>query len=200
MLGWNAGTEQEIFSLEELVEQFSIGRVHKAGAKFDYEKAKWFNHEWIKHFPLEKLIDKVRALYLEKNIDCPEDKLTSIVALMKDRAVLLEDFISQASYFFRAPANFDMDSVRPKWNEEKRAFFEELSAGLPKLEVWDEPNLELFFKERAAAHSIKPGELQMIFRIILVGNKTGPAVFAIAGILGAVETSARIDLFLSQLS
>jgi glutamyl-tRNA synthetase len=104
MLGWNDGTGQEIFTLEELVSKFSMERVHKGGAKFDYEKAKWFNHEWIKTSETSTYKEQVKKLFEEKNIVIEDDqKFEKVLSLVKERCTLLPDFVTQASFFFQSP-------------------------------------------------------------------------------------------------
>jgi glutamyl-tRNA synthetase len=104
VLGWNDGTEQEIYSMEELIEHFSMNRVHVAGAKFDYEKAKWFNHEWIKRLPVKNYSTEVKALLENTGIVIEDDKkFEQILELIKDRCILLNDFVEQASFFFKTP-------------------------------------------------------------------------------------------------
>jgi glutamyl-tRNA synthetase len=200
MLGWNPGSEQEIFSLDQLVETFSIERVHKAGAKFDFEKAKWFNHEWIKRLPIEELSRRVEEIYTSSGIDTAGVNVQQVIALIRDRCTLLTDFISQSSYFFSAPVSFDLEAVLSKWNDERRLFFQELSDKISSLDEVSDASIEALFKQLSSAHGIKPGELQMVFRIILVGSKTGPAVYSIASLLGASETATRINNFLHYIS
>lgn len=200
VLGWNDGSEQEIFSLEEMIEKFSIGRVHKTGAKFDFEKAKWFNHEWIKRYDNDKLSVAVSEVFAMNDSNVDPAKLKQVVALTKDRCTLLTDFLVQGGFFFKAPGEFDLNSVKPKWDEAKAAFFKLLSETLETGDEINESNFEAQFKELAAAQNIKIGELQMIFRIILVGSKIGPPVFSIAAILGKHETKQRIITFLAHIA
>ena len=121
MLGWNDGTEQEIFTKEELIEKFSIERVHSGGAKFDYEKAKWFNHEWIKKSTVDSLQSTVKSLLIEKGItDIDDTVLRKVIGLVKDRCTLLTDFYDQSYFFFKSPEKWDVDAVKPKWNEDKK--------------------------------------------------------------------------------
>ncbi|RYD73542.1 MAG: glutamate--tRNA ligase, partial [Sphingobacteriales bacterium] len=116
VLGWNDGTEQELFSLEELIEKFSIDRVHKAGAKFDYEKAKWFNQEWIKKGNVSGFSFLVKETFAAKGIAVNDDAyFNKVLELVKDRCTLLPDFYEQAGYFFKAPEQLDTDAVKPKW-------------------------------------------------------------------------------------
>jgi len=236
MLGWNDGTGQELFTLEELISRFSMERVHKGGAKFDFEKAKWFNHEWIKKQPVTAYSQQVLALFTAKGITIPPadlvpidtdpgfpsamvtssvidptgvpglDILTAdyslsapalnrfekVLDLVKERCTLLPDFIQQASFFFKAPETIDTDAIKPKWNDAKQQFFVELIRQLELAQDWDAHSLETNFKEMAAAASIKPGELLLPLRIMLVGGKFGPHVFDIAVLLGRDETQQRI--------
>ena len=194
LLGWNDGTEQEIFSKQELIEKFSIERVHSAGAKFDYEKAKWFNHEWIKRFEIRGLKFEVKSLLEEKGIAVSDDTLLEkVIALVKDRCTLLPDFYDQASFFFKSPVEYDINAVKPKWSDDKKYFFIAYSEKIAALADWNFILLETTFKELAVEKNIKPGELQLPFRIMLVGGKFGPPVFNIAEILGKEETLSRIQ-------
>lgn len=193
LLGWNDGTEQEIFTKEELIEKFSMERVHSAGAKFDYEKAKWFNHEWIKKSPVNRLQPTVKLLLTQNNITVSDDTLlTKVIEAVKDRCILLPDFIQQSSFFFQTPETLDVEAVKPNWNEDKKNFFLAYIEKLQAAAEWNALALENSFKELATEKNIKPGELQLPFRIMLVGGKFGPPVFTIAELLGKEETIKRI--------
>jgi glutamyl-tRNA synthetase len=193
LLGWNDGTEQEIFTKEELIEKFSMERVHSGGAKFDYEKAKWFNHEWIKKSEVGSLELEVRNLLNNKRITgIDEAMLKKIIVLIKDRCTLLTDFYEQSYFFFNAPDKWDVDAVKPKWNAEKKNFFNVLISKYADVQMWEAVQLENIFKEIATELKIKPGELQLPFRIMLVGGKFGPPVFNIAEIMDKEETISRI--------
>ncbi|MFT3703844.1 MAG: glutamate--tRNA ligase [Agriterribacter sp.] len=198
LLGWNDGTAQELFTKDELIEKFSIERVHSGGAKFDYEKAKWFNHEWIKKLPVDDLTKQVKEVFIKKEISVTNDHFfAQVVELIKERCHLLTDFVEQGSFFFAPPANYDVDAVKPKWNEAKALFFAEVIRNFELSTVWSAEELEHNFKEMAAANTIKPGEVLLPFRIMLVGGKFGPHVFDIAQLLGKQETIHRIKYFLS---
>ena len=193
LLGWNDGTEQEIFTKEELIEKFSIERVHSGGAKFDYEKAKWFNHEWIKKSTVNSLRSTVKTHLIEKGITEIDDRvLEKVIALVKDRCTLLTDFYYQSQFFFKAPGKWDVDAVKPKWNEEKKDFFEAFADKLSGAVNWELADLENAFKNLSIEKNIKPGDLQLPLRIMLVGGKFGPPVFNIAEVLGKEETISRI--------
>jgi glutamyl-tRNA synthetase len=199
VLGWNDGTEQEIFTIKELIQRFSLEKVHKGGAKFDFEKAKWFNHEWIKKLPVSHWYPTVKKDFEEKGITISDDKkLLSVLELVKDRCTLLTDFYQHASFFFKAPLTLDVASVKPKWNEDKAVFFDILAEKFTVLEEWNTANIEALFRQTAVEKNVKMGELQLPFRIMLVGEKFGPAVFDIAALIGKQETIKRIEFGLTQ--
>ncbi len=194
MLGWNAGTEQEIFSIEEMADAFSIDRVHKGGAKFDFEKAKWFNQEWIKKLPVTLYTERVKNIFAEKDIIIKDENyFNSVLELVKERCTLLTDFFAQANYFFVAPTVLDIDAVKPKWTMEKEAFFVSFVQKIKDATEYTAANMEIIFKELATEKNIKPGELQLPMRIMLVGQKFGPGVFDIATTIGKTETISRIE-------
>jgi glutamyl-tRNA synthetase len=200
LLGWNDGTEQEIFSKEELIEKFSVERVHSGGARFDYDKAKWFNHEWIRKLEVQGLRLEVGRLLEEKGITGVEEPLLDrVIGLVKDRCTLLTDFYEQAHFFFKAPETVDTSSIQPKWNESKKQFFGSFIEELNAIPDWQSAFIEDGFKKLAAIANIKPGELLLPLRIMLVGGKFGPGVFDIADILGREETIRRIRYATSLL-
>jgi glutamyl-tRNA synthetase len=200
LLGWNAGTEQELFTKEELITLFSIDRVHSGGAKFDYEKAKWFNQEWIKKLPVETYASIVKNDFAAKGITITDETgFIKILQLVKDRCSLLSDFYPQASFFFKTPEQPDTAAIQPKWNADKTAFFTAWTEQLTTAATWDITALEESFKALAAEKAIKPGELQLPLRIMLVGGKFGPPVFEIAAVIGKDETVKRIHHALQLL-
>ncbi len=201
VLGWNDGTEQELFTLDELIEKFSIDRIHKAGARFNYEKALWFNHEWIKKSSVERMLPEFSRVMADRGLPMNDPDIAfKLTALLKDRCHLVNDFYAQARFFFQAPATWDFDSVKPKWNDGKAAFFKEYITLLNGAPHWDAVNLETGFKTFAAEKKIKAGELQLPLRIMLVGEKTGPPVFDIAAFLGKTETMQRISRMLEAMA
>jgi glutamyl-tRNA synthetase len=199
LLGWNDGTEQELFSLDDLVQHFSIEKVHKGGAKFDFEKARWFNHEWIKKVPVKEYMPAVKEYFEAKGpIIDNEEKFLRILELVKDRCTILPDFWEQAHFFYQVPDTIDTASVKPKWTKEKSTFFKEFIKELDSLPEWNSAFIESAFKVQATTCGIKPGELQLPLRIMLVGGKFGPPVFDIAEILGKEESINRITTALTQ--
>ena len=201
MLGWNDGTEQEIFSLEELIQKFSIEKVHKAGARFDFEKAKWYNHEWIKKLQVSSYTEQVKKIFSDKGVQIADDIFfEKVLEMVKDRCTLLTDFWEHSFFFFKSPKEYDTAPLLAKWNDDKLKFFETLSKSLRSVSDWGASSIEQLFKQLAEKAGIKAGELQLPLRIILVGGKFGPPVFNIAEILGKEETIDRVDHALLQFA
>jgi glutamyl-tRNA synthetase len=200
-LGWNDGSDREIFTMDELIENFSLDRVSKAGAKFDFEKAKWYNAEWIKKTDVADLIPQVKTILEKKGITIADNGLLAkVIGLVKDRCVLLTDFYPQASYFFEQPKAYDLNAVKAKWSDEKTAFFNAFANVVKNTATFEPTVLETAFKTLAEEKAIKAGELFLPFRIMLVGGKFGPHVFDIAAALGKHETIARIELALKAFT
>ncbi|WP_460763791.1 glutamate--tRNA ligase [Niabella terrae] len=201
LLGWNDGSGQELFSLEALISRFAVDRVHSAGARFDFEKAKWFNHEWIKELNNASLLPRVGEVLQGRGLDHVDPVLLEkIIGLVKDRCTLLTDFYEQSVYFFQAPEHPDLGPVKEKWDASKTLFFNELIRNYELATGWDAEGLEHNFKEIAAVNQLKPGALMLPFRIMLVGGKFGPGVFEIAALIGKSATIERIREGLRQLS
>ena len=200
LLGWNDGTDQEIFSLNELIEKFSIDRISKSGAKFDFEKAKWFNHEWIKREEAYKLVPSIKQILASHGVTVDDDNyLTLIFNLVKDRLTFLPDFWEQASFFFVEPENYDLDAIQKKWSDEKTEFFNNVIPALQSFEPWHTEELEHFYKLAIQSSGLKLGELMLPFRIMLVGGKFGPHVFDIAKLLGRDKTITRMKKGLAAI-
>lgn len=200
LLGWNDGSGEEIFTLDELVQRFDLTRVSHSGAIFDYEKAKWFNHQHIQRTSGEKLAGLLTPYLQAAGISVTDvSYLERVALLVRDRLHLLSDFITEAAYFFRAPETLDLDAVRPKWHEKLRGFFDDFAMRLMAGAEGSEVGLETLFTETLSEHGLKKGEAMLPLRIMLVGGKFGPGVFAIAVLLGPVEAAQRIQTAVAQL-
>ncbi|MEY4628280.1 MAG: hypothetical protein RLZZ595_606 [Bacteroidota bacterium] len=198
MIGWNDGSGAEIFELQELVTRFEIDRVHKAGAKFDYEKAKWFNHEWIKKINSADLIPVVKPFLSAEINSAGDEKIEQALSMVKDRCSLLCDVESQLSFLFMDPSVTDWETLKSKWDEQKEQFFLKWTEDLNSID-WSVLEIEKSFKENANTMSLKPGELQLPFRLMLVGGKFGPSVMEIANFIGKEATLRRITQAIEHL-
>lgn len=193
LLGWNPGTDQELFSMEELINLFSIDRVSKSGARFNYEKGIWFNHEYL----IKKSDEEVASLFLpilkEKGYDCDMKRLTYIVSLIKERINFPADLWEQANFFFEAPTEYDEKSLKKRWKPESPQYLTELCEVLNGLEDFSkvEEN-EKYVLDWVASKEYHLGTMMNSFRITLVGAAKGPHIFNIIDILGKEETLSRV--------
>jgi glutamyl-tRNA synthetase len=176
--------------------------VNKAGAKFDFEKAKWFNAEWIKRSEGGRLKSDVKKVLEDRGIFIQDEAyLLKVINLVKERCTLLPDFYQQSSYFFEQPKEYDLNAVKPKWTDGKTDFYKTLIVMLSDSQTPIEAAVfEEQFKKLAEEKGIKAGELMLPFRIMLVGGKFGPHVFDIAGLLGKQETIGRIEKALAEFT
>ncbi|MDR1698730.1 MAG: glutamate--tRNA ligase [Prevotellaceae bacterium] len=194
LLGWNPGTEQEIFSMDELIQLFSLERVSKSGAKFDYEKGKWFNHQYLMAKSNEELAFLFKNILKEKGIIYNDDeRLAQIVGLVKERCTFVSDFWEQSSFFFVAPTEYDEKTVQKRWKAETPALMRELIAELQKIDNFSAANTEEIIKMWIAEKDYNMGAVMNAFRLALVGVAKGPHLFDIAAIIGKEETVKRIE-------
>lgn len=197
-LGWNPGTEQEIFSLEEMTELFSLEKLHKAGAKFDFEKAKWFNAEYIKKLSDYDIADWLKRNNPEKYETINMDYLSKAVGLVKDRLVFLND-VNNFSYLFSAPKHYD-ETVLSKLSAIKDTFqADAFSAALNAISDFKREQIEIALKEFGAVNNIKTGDLMKFLRVSLVGELSGPGIPDLIGLLGKSETVKRATHCFSQI-
>jgi glutamyl-tRNA synthetase len=200
LLGWSPGSTQEIFTKEELISLFDIERINKAGAKFDYEKAKWFNHQYVQQLDNNELGTITMSVLDSKGITANKDYVSHICGLVKERCTFVTDVWENAFFFFEKPIKYDLDAVLPKWNDQKNDFFVTLIDSYKNIENWQLTDIENTFKNLATSKNIKLGELQMPFRIMLCGGKFGPPVFEIAHTLKQTETVERLTSALIAFS
>jgi len=198
-LGWNPGTEQEIFSLEELVEAFDLKRVNKAGAKFDPEKTKWFKQQYMQESPVALIADQFMTFLKDKNVTTTEEYTTHVVDLIKERAIFVEDLWTLGSYFFTAPTEFDEKAAKKAWKEDTAAIMEEVKIILSSVSNFTTIEAQTALKEWIVAKELGFGKVMQPFRLSLVGAMQGPDVFDIATTIGKEETLRRIDYAITTL-
>ena len=192
LLGWNSGTEQEIFSMQELIEQFSLDRVSKSGAKFDYEKGKWFNHKYVQLKSNEEIADAFHLLLLEKDIVEDSEKLVKIVSLVKERVNFVKELWDQSSFFFEAPTQYDEKTIKKRWKPETPTQLTELIEVLEGIEDFRAENTETIVKEWIASKEYNLGAVMNAFRLSVVGEPKGPHMFDITEMIGKEETIERL--------
>jgi glutamyl-tRNA synthetase len=198
LLGWNDGTEKELYTLEELVESFDLNRVHKSGAKFDPEKNKWFNHQYLvkqNDVDLAKLFAPIVA---EKGITVSENNLIKIVSLIKERAHFVSEFWDLSDFFFVAATSYD-EKARKNWKEETPALMQELISVLGEITDFTSLNIEIIVKDWMTKNEIGMGKVMQPFRLSLVGALKGPHLFDIVELIGKEETIKRIEKAIATL-
>ncbi|MCG2610401.1 glutamate--tRNA ligase [Flavobacterium sp. SM15] len=198
LLGWNDGTDQELFSLEELVQKFDLGRVHKAGAKFDPEKNKWFNQHYLKLQSDESLADKFLTILTEKGIATDKEYVTKVVASVKERATFVTDLYELSDFFFVAPASYDEKAAK-NWKEETPHLMQELISVLENIGDFTSMNIETIVKDWMSKNEIGMGKVMQPFRLSLVGALKGPHLFDIVEMIGKDQTIKRLQQAIASL-
>ena len=200
-LGWNPGTSQEIFSMQELIEAFTIERVSKSPAKFDQAKIKWFNEHYLRAKPDTELAPYLLAALEEHGIACTPEKATQVVGVMKERVSFPQDFWQEARYFFEAPTEYDQAVISKKWNPQVAAALAAYAEGLP---ADSEPSanaevLKALFNQTMEAQGMKPGQVLQALRVAATGAAAGPDLFETLAILGTGEVAQRLRAAIERL-
>lgn len=195
-LGWNPGTEQEMFSLDELVEAFSIKRIVKSGARFDFDKAKWYNQQYI----IQSADEDLASMLMDK---APEgtnkEYLTSVCGMMKERVEFVDDILSAGSFFFSAPTEYDAKTVRKKYKVENKPHFEAIISLLGGLESWQAEDIQSGIKGYIGEKELSFGAIMPILRILTSGTMKGPDLFQMMELLGKEEVLNRMESGLNQM-
>ena len=192
-LGWNPGTNQEIFSLEELVDAFSLKKVGKAGAKFDFEKAKWFNQQYLRAQTDDSLAELMLPVLSEKGISSKDLPLNKIAGLMKERATFIQDLVEESMFFFQAPTEYDEKTVKKKWKEDASEMVMELKSIFAEISEFSAEPLEAAFKKYLTDKEYGFGKVGPVLRLAISGKGMGPSMFDILEILGKEETLSRME-------
>ena len=202
-LGWNPGTEQEIFSLEELVNAFDLKRVSKSGAKFNPDKTKWFNQQYMQQKSDEELTDLFLPILEKKEVlfssEVEKSYVQKVVSLIKERAVFVDDFWNLSSFFFESPLEYDAKNVKKNWKETTPGLMQELISVIQSIQDFSSENTEKEIKEWISSKEIGFGKIMQPLRLSLVGKLAGPHLFDIIAMIGKVETIKRIENAIEKL-
>lgn len=199
LLGWNPGTEQEFFQLEELVQAFEISRVHKSGAKFDPEKTKWFQQHYLQLQKNEVLAKDFMKILENKGIKADPDYTAGVIGILKERAVFVDDFWELGSYFFTAPKSFEEKSAKKVWKNDSIEVVQKLIELISNVEPFTAENLQEDIKAWITNNDMGFGKVMQPFRLSLVGAMQGPDVFEIAARIGKEETIERLKTAVEKL-
>ena len=183
-LGWNPGTTQEIFSMEGLIEAFSLERVGKAGAKFDFDKTRWFNQQYLRAKTKEELSQDLQVILKENGVEAEDDFVATVCEQLKERATFIKDMWEEGKYYFSAPKSYDEKTIRKKWKEGTPKHITELKYRIEKISDFNSENIEKEFKSYLEENELGMGKLLPAFRVSLTGLGMGPSLFDIASLLG----------------
>lgn len=192
LLGWNPGTEQELFTLDELVKAFDITRCSKAGAKFDYQKGIWFNHEYILRKSNEEIAELFAPIVANNGVDEPMERITKVVSMMKDRVSFVRELWPLCSFFFIAPTEYDEKTRKKRWKEYSAQQMTELADLLESIDDFSVEGQEPIVMKWVEDKGYKLGDVMNAFRLTLVGEGKGPGMFDISAFLGKEETLKRM--------
>ncbi|MGX1928045.1 glutamate--tRNA ligase [Flagellimonas sp. 2504JD4-2] len=204
LLGWNPGTEQELFNLAELVDAFSLERVNKSGARFDPEKTKWYNHQYLQsknNVELAQLFEKQLSNKLESKLELPTtDKIEKVVSLIKERANFVSDFWELGKFFFEAPTTYNEKMIKKQWKEGTPQLMQNVSDILADCDDFSSSHIETQVKDWITKQELSFGKVMGPLRLIIVGDMKGPHLFDILELIGKTDSLARIKNALASLS
>ena len=199
-LGWNPGTTQELFTMQELIKAFSLDRVGRAGAKFDFDKTKWFNQQYLRNLTGEELAKQLSPLLKKEGFDVENDYICRVCDLMKERATFFQDILADGRYFFEAPHSYDEKTVNKKWKEQTPEILKELNILLQSLSSFDAESIGAGFKSFLESKNLGFGAVMPGFRLSVTGLGAGASMNEIAALLGREEVIKRIDSALSSIN
>lgn len=199
LLGWNPGNDQEIMSLSELVELFDLTRCSKSGARFDYQKGIWFNHEYILRKSDEEIARMFMPLLEAEGIHEPLERVTRVVGLMKGRVNFVKELLPLCKFFFVAPTEYDEKTRKKRWKEDSPAHLQELKEVIRGIDDFSQQNQEHVVMNWIQEKGYNTGHIMNAFRLALVGQGIGPHMFEITDVLGKEETLARLERALNTL-
>lgn len=199
LLGWHNTGDQEMFTMDELIQQFSLDRVSKSGAKFDYEKGKWFNHQYLQLKSNDELADLFMPVLAQHGVTADKAVVAKVIGLTKDRVNFVSELWEQTNFFFVAPTEYDEKSLKKRWKEDSPRHMQELYALLEKQDDWSAEALDNIVMPWIEEKGYGVGIVMNAFRICLVGAARGPHIWAITDILGKEETLSRVRTALENI-
>ena len=200
LLGWNPGTEQELFSIEELITTFDLSRVSKSGAKFSLDKTNWFNQQYLQKKTDAELALLFSVILKNKKINSSKSYVEKVASLIKERAVFVKDFWSLSSYFFKTPEGYDEKASKKQWKEGTSALMNELIIVLASIDDFSSKTIEETVKSWISSKEIGFGKIMQPLRLAIVGEMKGPHLFDIIDMIGKDEAVLRIKKIIKTLS
>ncbi len=198
-LGWNPGTPQELFSMDELCKSFSLERVGKSAAKFDFDKTKWYNQQYLRSKSKEELSKDLQEILKQNGVDANDDYVKKVCEQLKERATFIHEMWEEGQYYFISPTTYDEKTIRKKWSKETPRHLNNLKEKLVSLNNFSSENIENVFKAYLEESKIGMGKLLPQFRLSLTGLAMGPSLFEIASLIGKKETLKRIEIAIIKI-
>lgn len=199
LLGWNPGNDQEMMTMEELIQLFSLEKVSKSGAKFDLDKARWFNHQYLQKRSDADLAQEFNEILLDKGINTSIEKVEKIVGMVKERVHFVKEFWDQAGYFFQTPETYNPDVIKKRWKEDTAGHLSHISSIISNVIPFDKVTAHDNVIEYIQENQLNMGQIMNCFRLSLVGDAKGPDLFEIVDFLGVQEVGCRIEKAIQQI-
>ena len=200
LLGWSPGNNEEVFSMEDLIRNFTIERVGKAGTKFDFDKAKWFNQIYLRKQPKEKLVEALKSDVEEAGFSFDFSKLGPIVELVEERAVFATDLFKESEFFFVRPESYDEKVVRKRWNEKSASILKSFEESVNSVSPWKSESIKASLEKSASDHEASMGSVMQLLRVCITGQAAGADLMKTLEILGSEEVKQRLDLAFQKLN
>lgn len=197
LLGWNPGTNQELFSMDELIQSFSFERVSKSGARFDPEKTKWFNQQYLRKKPDSELAEIFLPELEKHGVKAEKPYVEAVCRLIKEKAHFVNEFWDLGSFFFIEPATYDTDVVKKRWNEKALMFFRQLIENYKSAGTFTAAEAEKIFKETSESTQVPAGQVMQMFRVMVSGAGGGPVLFEMVELLGKDRVVGRLEKFIA---
>lgn len=200
LLGWNPGNDQEVMSMEELIEQFSLDKVSKSGAKFDLDKARWFNHHYIQLCEEEQLASPLFLILKEKEIEASEEQVLKVISLVKERVYFMTEWWEQVHYFFVAPTEYNPDVIKKRWKENTAEHLQAIRQLLLTTTSSEKEHLHTVVTQYIQDQQLNMGQIMNCLRLSLVGDTKGVDLFEIVEFIGVQETAKRIEKAILEIA
>jgi glutamyl/glutaminyl-tRNA synthetase len=200
MLGWNPGTNQEVFAKEELIETFSLERVGKSGAKFDPDKARWYNQQFLRKTPSSQFVESLKTEIEANGLTADNNYIESVIEVIKEKATFSSDFWELSSYFFSAPKEYAQHVIDKKWDEDAKTLFVALADKFDSINNFSAENAEMAFQATGAEQDIDSGKYMQLLRVMVTGVGAGPAIYETLALIGKQEVVSRIKKALDHLA
>ncbi len=200
LLGWNPGTDQELFTLDNLISSFDLSRVSKSGAKFNLDKTNWFNQQYLQNKTNNELTQLYETILKEKGLNPSCDFINKVVSLIKERAVFVKDFWTLSNYFFETPTSYNEKASRKQWKENTGELMKEVASLITSIDDFSSTTIEKTVKEWITSKEMGFGKIMQPLRLAMVGDMKGPHLFDIIEMIGKEESIIRIHKIINTLS